>query len=159
MARRWLGWPTRPDVIVMGLACVVLFAFQAAGEELICRGWLTQTLGQFLRRRGLVVLIVAALFALAHRFLHGVLAFPYFAIWSLGLSALTLMDRRLERAIGVHAANNISTVLVFMFVPAWPAQAPVLFSHSPVHWWHLVVLATQLGMIYLAARWLVRCAS
>jgi hypothetical protein len=74
---------------------------------------------------------------------------------SLGLSALTLMDRRLELAIGVHAANNISTALFFMFVPAWPAQAPVLFGHSRVRWSHLVVFATQLGMIYLAARWLV----
>jgi uncharacterized protein len=149
-----VAWPTSPELIVTGLLCIALFPFQAAGEELIFRGWLTQTLGQFLRWRGLLVLIVGLLFALAHGFSHGMLAVPYFLVVSLGLSALTLMDGRLELAIGAHAANNIS----FLFSRLFSASAApqLLFDHTQLPWSAVGMAVIQSGVVCLAACWIVR---
>jgi membrane protease YdiL (CAAX protease family) len=148
------AWPTSPEVILSGLLCVALFPVQAAGEELIFRGWLTQTLGQFLRWRWLLVLIVGLLFALAHGFSHGIFAVPYFVVMSLGLSALTLMDGRLELAIGAHAANNISFLLARLFSASAPPQ--LLFDDSQLPASAIIVGIIQSVLVVVAARWIVQ---
>jgi uncharacterized protein len=149
-----VAWPTNREIIVTGLLCIALFPFQAAGEELIFRGWLTQTLGQFLRRRWLLVLIVGLLFALGHGFSHGMAAFPYFVVMSLGLSALTLMDGRLELAIGAHAANNISFLIMRLLSASAPPR--LLFDHTQLPWSAVGIGIIQSGLVYLAACWFVR---
>ncbi len=98
---RWL-W-----ALVLGLAVIPL---QAAGEELLFRGWLTQTIGQFLRRPWAVAIIVGVLFALVHTLAPA--GMLYFTVVSLGLSALTLSDGRLELAIGAHTAQNLFVLLI-----------------------------------------------
>jgi membrane protease YdiL (CAAX protease family) len=149
-----LALPKSEELVVTALVCVALFPFQAAGEELIFRGWLTQTLGQFLRHRWLLVAIVGLLFALAHGFSHGLFAIAYFLVISLGLSALTLTDRRLELAIGAHAANNICVVLGRLF--SSQAHPQLLFLNTQVSWWALIVTVLQFALVCLAACWIVR---
>ena len=86
-------------------AGLVLIPLQAGGEELVFRGWLTQTIGQWLRYRVALVLLVGVLFALVHSTAPGALV--YFTVFSAGLSATTLKDGRLELAIGAHTMQNL----------------------------------------------------
>ena len=113
----WGGAPggRGEDVALLLLVVAVTTPLQAAGEEYLFRGWLTQALGSLFGRAavGAVVtgLVSATLFALAHgqqdpylfadRFAFGVLA-----------SLLTWATGGLEAAIAVHAVNN-----VVVFVP------------------------------------------
>jgi hypothetical protein len=129
-------------------------SFPSGGRGIDLPRWLTQTLGQFLRHRWLLVLIVGLLFALAHGFSHGILAVLYFVIISLGLSTLTLMDGRLELAIGAHAANNISVVLARLFSGSAPPL--LLFDHTQLPWSAVVIGIIQSGLLCLAACWIVR---
>jgi uncharacterized protein len=145
-----LTWSPSAKLIPLGLAMLALLPFQAAGEELIFRGWLTQTAGQFLRSPFLVAFIVAVLFALAHGFSHGAFAFPYYVVVSFGLSALTLMDGRLELAIGVHAAHNIAYLLGRLF--SGSELTLLLFDDVHVSRWASVIAAAQFGMICITAR-------
>jgi membrane protease YdiL (CAAX protease family) len=101
-----------PDWYLAAVLGLVVVPLQAGGEELLFRGWLTQMIGQGIRNRIVLALVVALLFALAHGFAAGPLAVPYFMIASLGLSAVTLKDQRLELAIGGHTAQNLFVLLV-----------------------------------------------
>ncbi len=149
------AWPS-PGLLMAGLLSIVLFPLQAAGEEMAFRGWLTQTLGQFLRRRWLVAFVVAAAFALAHGSYHGLFALPLYAVMSLGFSALTFLDQRLELAIGAHAANNIFVVVGGLFLSAHSAQPTLLFNHEQATWWMSAHALVQYALIYAMARWLLR---
>jgi len=149
-------WPTDAMMLITGLLSFVVFPFQAAAEELLFRGWLTQTLGQAIRRRWLVVLIVALLFALAHGDVRGVFAVLSYMVLSIGLSALSLGDRRLELAIGAHAANNIFVVALAL-VTSGPGGQPTLFLQSTVVPWSApLIVAAQMGLLYLVARRVMR---
>jgi membrane protease YdiL (CAAX protease family) len=106
---------------VLGLIVVPL---QAGGEELLFRGWLTQTLGQGIRNRVVLALVVGVLFALAHGVSPGGLA--YFTILSLGLSAVSLRAQRLELAIGAHVAQNLFVLLVV--TPFFEGGEPTLLG-------------------------------
>lgn len=151
-----LGSPPSREFLAAGLLSIALFPLQAASEELAFRGWLTQTLGQFLRWRWLLVLVVALVFALAHAPYAGPFVFPVYIIMSLGLSALTLLDQRVELAIGAHAANNIFVVIVSLFLSA-PLQRHTLFlDGGPVPWWAVLEAAIQFALVYAMAYWLVR---
>ena len=111
------GWPSGSgtDVVVLLLVVALTTPLQAAGEELLFRGWLSQAVGSLIRGAltGAVVsaLVSAVLFALAHGaqdvwlFLDR-LAFGFLA------SYLVWRTGGLEAAIAVHAVNN-----VVVFVP------------------------------------------
>jgi uncharacterized protein len=150
-----LSWPHGTLLITTAL-CLALIPLQAAGEELVFRGWLTQTLGQFLRSRPLLLLIVAAVFALAHGSLHGRYAFPFYLVMSLGLSLLTLWDERLELAIGIHTAQNVIAVIGGAIFAASAGQSTVLFNAIQVPWWSALVPAAQFFIVYLIVAWLER---
>ncbi|HEX7969941.1 MAG TPA: CPBP family glutamic-type intramembrane protease [Stellaceae bacterium] len=149
------AWPST-EMLAAALLSIVLFPLQAAGEEMAFRGWMTQTLGQLLRRRWLVALVVAVAFALAHGSYHGLFALPLYIVMSLGLSALTLLDQRLELAIGAHAANNIFVVIASLFLTAHSAR-PTLFLNEVQATWSMSARAVvQFALIYAMARWLLR---
>jgi uncharacterized protein len=150
-----LSWPHGTLLITTAL-CLALIPFQAAGEELVFRGWLTQTLGQFLRSRPLLLLIVAAVFALAHGSLHGRYAFPFYLVMWLGLSLLTLWDERLELAIGIHTAQNLLAVIGGAVFAASADRSTILFNAIQVPWWSALVPATQFFIVYLIVAWLER---
>lgn len=96
---------------------LVLTSIQTATEELVFRGYVMQALSLALRRPAAVAVASAVLFTLPHllnpEVRHGALLFAasYFVIGLL-LAAVTLRDGRLELAIGIHAANNLTLALV-----------------------------------------------
>ena len=109
----WLNpAPLRPEPNLFGLALflLLLVPFQAAGEEYLFRGFLSQFIGQWLRSRRwafwLPLLLTSLLFALV----HGQQDLPLF-LTRFGLGAvffwLTWHSGGLEAAIGLHAASNL----------------------------------------------------
>lgn len=107
------GWPWRFSIAaalpVFALS-LVLIPLQAASEELIFRGYLTQALGRILSSRLVIAAIVAVVFGLLHLSLHGPLTLPYYFVLSLVFSLVSLRDERLELVIGGHAAMNLFAV-------------------------------------------------
>lgn len=90
---------------------------------------------------------------LGARFLLRHFCLPILCRRAVGLSALTLMDRRLELAIGVHAANNIGAVERLFSSP----NSSLHFDNKAVPWWG-GGFAAEMAIIYFAARWIVRRA-
>jgi membrane protease YdiL (CAAX protease family) len=100
-------WPSGSGISLPGLAVVMLLVpFQAASEEMLFRGYLTQALGRLMRDRAKIAVAVGAVFGAAHFFAYGPLTIPYLALLSMIFSLVSLRDERLELVIGAHTANN-----------------------------------------------------
>lgn len=107
-------WPHGSGIIAAVLA-IIGIPFLAFGEELYFRGWLTQTLGQYIRVPVVVVAIVAVAFAAYHT-QYDLRGKMLMVISSLGFSALSLRDQRLEFSIGAHSMLNTCVVLQTLFL-------------------------------------------
>ncbi|NPT40506.1 CPBP family intramembrane metalloprotease [Paraburkholderia sp. 1N] len=121
-----LRLPTSGQIFAAA-AAIIAIPFFAFSEELFFRGWLTQTLRQYVRFRLVVVTIVALAFAVYHtQYDFHMKAMLFMS--SFGLSALSLRDQRLELAVGAHAMLNICVSLEMLFFSGgWHTQtsAPV----------------------------------
>jgi uncharacterized protein len=144
-------WSLLPPTLV----ALIVIPIQAGTEELMCRGWLTQLLGQAIRNRIVVALLVAVFFSL----LHGVvswISFAYFMIASLAFSAISLRDGRLELAIGAHAIQNLFVLLVASQVADGSHKPSLLDSHPAEMPWTELPLGIAIALIgYLLLGWLV----
>jgi uncharacterized protein len=115
------------------LLAIVLIPIQAATEELIFRGYLTQAFGLLKRGIWLAWLVPAILFGLLHGVNPEVEAFGfktmmiYYIGMGLFLGWLTLKSQGLELAIGLHVANNLYASLMITF-PESAIPSPALFS-------------------------------
>jgi membrane protease YdiL (CAAX protease family) len=117
------GWPwifKSPEPLPIFLLALVLIPLQAASEELLFRGYLTQTLGRVLRSRVAIVFVVALAFGGLHLNVHGPLTVPFFVLVSLVFSIVSLRDERLELAVGGHAAMNLFAFVVAATVVLGP---------------------------------------
>jgi len=110
------GWPgTGGDhVLLLIVLCLLTTPLQAAGEEFLVRGWITQSVGAWFARPlpGAVVagLVSATVFALLHgsqnlwlfgdRFVFGLVA--SYLVWRTG---------GLEAAVALHTISNISSIV------------------------------------------------
>ncbi|GAB4068965.1 hypothetical protein GCM10028777_29570 [Angustibacter speluncae] len=110
------GFPTgtADDQAVALLLCVLLTTpLQCAGEEYLCRGWLTQAIGSFFSRALLAVLVPAVVTAAVFAGMHSLGAEQNLALFldrfAFGLLASYLVWRTggLEAAIAAHTANNL----------------------------------------------------
>lgn len=117
--------PYRPGAEVpVWIAALALVPLQAAAEEVLFRGYLTQSLGLIVRGRVLPTLLVSTLFALAH-----VGPAPWWTLlgpfaFGVAMSAVVLRDGRLEAAIGAHIAHNLLALSL---------NGPSPFADSPAH--------------------------
>jgi len=89
-----------------------LVPFQAASEEMLFRGYLTQALGRIFRNRAKIIVAVGLIFGAIHFNAYGLLTLPYLLGLSLIFSLVSLRDERLELAIGGHMAMNWVAVAV-----------------------------------------------
>ncbi len=92
------------------------FLIQAPAEEMIFRGYLTTRIAALVPLRGVLptaigVIGSSAAFALIH-FYHAAGTAQIFLL-GLGCSLVRLIDRRLERAMGLHTALNVMIAVVF----------------------------------------------
>jgi membrane protease YdiL (CAAX protease family) len=100
------AWVDMRSFLISLAVLTVFVPAQAAAEEYVFRGWLTQAAGAFLRSQWLVVLPQAALFATAHGWgttwgFIDLLFFGLVAGW------LTIRTGGLEATIALHILNNL----------------------------------------------------
>jgi uncharacterized protein len=142
------------------LVVIFLTPFQAAGEEYLFRGYLTQAIGSWVPHgprsrmlgRTLAVTIPAVLFALA----HGIGQSPpvFFDRLAFGLVAgvLVIATGGLEAAIAMHVLNNF---VAFGFAIAFDEMDTAL-NPGEASWWMLPSTLTQsfvyLGLAVVVAR-------
>ena len=152
-----VGWPwgfsamAALPVLLLGLLLVPL---QAASEELLFRGYLTQALGRLGRSR--IAIAVGLAFGALHLNAYGPLTVPYFVVVSLIFSLVTLRDERLELAIGGHAAMNLFAFTTASTISVEPGLIGAGQSGVPFNWAAIVVLVINGALFYGLTRLLVR---
>src|SRR4051794_23456210 len=148
------GAPPWGQSALLLAAGAVAFPLQSGAEELVFRGWLTQTLGQLVRPRLQLAALVGILFTAAH-VPHGGPAFLALVVTSVGFSLLSLYDGRLELAIGAHAAHNLVLAVAGIVLD----RSEHLFTHHQAVGWLAVVFALVQGTVaVLFARLILRPA-
>jgi membrane protease YdiL (CAAX protease family) len=103
------GAPER-DAALLLLVVLLTTPLQAAGEEYLCRGWLTQAIGSLVPRAAVGAIVAALVSATVFAFAHGQQDPWLFADrFAFGLVASWLVWRTggLEAAIAVHTVNNV----------------------------------------------------
>jgi membrane protease YdiL (CAAX protease family) len=143
---------TAIPVIAMAL---VLTPLQAASEELLFRGYMTQALGRVFKSRIAIIGVVSVTFAALHCNVYGPLTMPYMIIVSLIFSLVSLRDGRLELVIGAHTAENWLSI-------GGIDSLTYMLPDTQITWPYLPVLLVQGVLFYGATGWLVqrfeRCA-
>ncbi|MEZ4827923.1 MAG: type II CAAX endopeptidase family protein [Bacteroidia bacterium] len=122
-----------PSLIVV----LLLIPLQTSLEELLFRGYLLQGFGLWFKRPWAAVLASSTLFGLLHianpeisKFGYGILI--YYIGFGIVMAVVTLMDERMEIALGVHAGNNIYGASVITFSGS-ALQTPTLFTINEYH--------------------------
>jgi uncharacterized protein len=99
------------------IAALILTPIQTSSEELFFRGYLIQGLSRITKNKYVLIIITGLLFMFPHLLNPEVqrgaalMAMYYFSFGALA-AFLTLKDNRLELALGVHAANNLTLVFI-----------------------------------------------
>jgi uncharacterized protein len=132
------------------LVIVLLTPFQAAGEEYLFRGYLTQAVGGVFRRAWVAVLVPAFLFGLAHGLGQSVPVFFDRFAFGLVAGALVILTGGLEAGIAMHVLNNF---LAYGLALAFSDMASAL-NPSGGSWWSIPVTLTQ-SLVYLVLAVLV----
>jgi membrane protease YdiL (CAAX protease family) len=143
--------PMTETILGFALVVVLLVPFQAAAEEYLFRGYLTQAFGGLFAHpvvaRGIAVLVPALLFALA----HGAQDPPVFVdrlAFGLVAGVLVIVTGGLEAAIAMHVLNNfVAFGLALAFTDIGTALNPTGGT-----WWSLPATLTQ-SFVYLGLAW------
>lgn len=128
-------------------AVLVLVPFQAAAEEYAFRGLLLQTLGSWISRPVIPILLTSVLFMLPHAYnVWGMLE-----VFLLGLTAgvLTHKTNGLEAAIALHVINNV-VVFVTLLTGVFGTTSASASLSSPVS------LAITTLMLAAYATWILK---
>lgn len=153
------GWPWRFSLaarLPLFVLAVLLIPLQAASEEVLFRGYLTQALGRIARSRILIAATVGVVFGVLHLNVHGTLTMPYFFILSLIFSLVSLRDDRLELTIGGHAAMNLFAFGAATAGLVEPAVVGAGNGAMPFNWVAIAVLIVNGALFYGCTRLLVR---
>jgi membrane protease YdiL (CAAX protease family) len=127
-----LGQPLPPmPALSVVLIALALTPLQAASEEILFRGYLTQALGRVFHSRAKIIVAVGILFAMAHWNAYGNLTMPYMFIVSVMLSFVSLRDEGLELTIGAHTAMNWIGVGEIGEIAAGHPLAQISWPHVP----------------------------
>jgi membrane protease YdiL (CAAX protease family) len=132
------------------LVILFLTPLQAAGEEYLFRGYLTQAVGGMFHSTWVAVLVPAFLFGLAHGLGQSVPVF--FDRFAFGIVAGILVIRTggLEAGIAMHVLNNF---LAYGAALAFGDMATTL-NPTGSNWWTIPVTLTQ-SLVYLGLAVLV----
>jgi membrane protease YdiL (CAAX protease family) len=144
---------TRDFLLVIAL----LTPLQAAGEEYVFRGYLTQAFGSLLPHRrislALAVLAPALLFALAHGLGQSLPVFIDRFAFGVVAGILVIRTGGLEAAIAMHVLNNF---FAYGLALSFGDMTEALNASGPSSPWMIVSTLTQ-SLVYLAlASWVAK---
>jgi membrane protease YdiL (CAAX protease family) len=158
---RYVFTPNLPVLLPFAIAAVFLIPLQTSAEELFFRGYFLQAAGLVVRRPLVLAALSGLLFALPHAANPEVAvsfwpAMGFYFVFGAVLAALTLREGGAELALGVHAANNLFTVLFANFDGS-ALKTPALFTASGFDpWYNLVGTAVALLVLCLIFGLLLR---
>ncbi|MFD2684267.1 type II CAAX prenyl endopeptidase Rce1 family protein [Streptomyces phyllanthi] len=145
----WVGRRTFASAMAV---LVVLVPFQAAAEEYVFRGWLTQAAGAFLRSPWIAALPQSLLFAAAHGW-GTVWGFIDLAVFGLATGWLAVRTGGLEAGIALHVVNNL-TAFGFAAAVVDGLSSDETSADAP---WQQAVISITVTVIYTAmVLWLAR---
>ncbi|MEU0560819.1 type II CAAX endopeptidase family protein [Dactylosporangium sp. NPDC006015] len=144
----WVGAGPFAAALVMLL---VLVPLQSAGEEYLCRGWLLQAAGAYVRSLWLPLALQAVVFAAIHG--DGTpWGYTDLILYSVATGWLTVRTGGLEAAIALHTVNN----LVGMLASAAFGELASTETVAGVGWRFLAVDVLLLPVYVAAITWLAR---
>jgi hypothetical protein len=117
-----------PQFILFLLAGLLLFPLQTTAEELLFRGYLLQGLSRLSRQPLLLSSIIGLLFMISHlpnpeiEVNPWLMAANFFAV-GFALTLISIKDNGLELALGIHAANNLFSLVAIYPEPSLPIKA------------------------------------
>ena len=140
-------------------AILVCIPIQAATEELVLRGLVMQESGRLLGSGWAALLVSSGLFGILHGANPEVQSFgvatmlSYYVGFGLLMGALTLVDGRLELALGIHVANNVLSLALVTY-PSTVLPVPALVRMETVNPILVVWSLAAAGLVFtaLAAR-------
>jgi uncharacterized protein len=131
----------------------LLTPIQTSCEEIFFRGYLIQGMGLITRQPLILMISNGLLFFLPHlgnpEISHGIVwvSLEYFSI-GVFLALITLRDNRLELALGVHAANNITNIFFTTTDSVMGAPALWMAQPSPTTFVDVLVLFLSMAIAY-----------
>ncbi len=140
-------WP------VAFLIVLILTPIQTSAEEIFFRGYLLQGMGLITRQPLGLIFSNGVLFMLPHlgnpEVANGFfwVALEYFLI-GVFLAFITLQDNRLELALGVHAANNITHIFFTTSDSALGTPALWTAKPSPAGFMDIAVVLISISIAY-----------
>ena len=138
------------DWISLLLVCLLLIPLQTSAEEVFFRGYLWQGIGLLAPAGWVPLVITTVLFSVPHLANPEAAEYGWFPSLllyvgaGLLLGSVTLLDDRLELALGIHAATNIFAA-AFVSYKAAVIQTPALLVANDLNIWLAV------AVFYLAA--------
>jgi len=106
------------------IICVIFLPLQTSFEEFLFRGYYMQGIALLTKYPAIPILLTSALFALAHMFNPEVAAFGwevmfvYYFCFGVCMAIVTVMDKGIELALGMHAIHNIISALTVTYEDA-----------------------------------------
>jgi uncharacterized protein len=148
-----------PGTILFGLIALILTPIQTSAEEFFFRGYLLQGLQRLTKKRIVLLGISGLIFAIPH-FMNAemqldflLLALFYFG-FGVFLTYITLQDGRLEAALGIHAANNLFTVVVANYDGSSLPSPSVFTSAGMDPIFNLLILVVGIFIFLIVYSWL-----
>jgi uncharacterized protein len=135
------------------IATLVLTPIQTSCEEIFFRGYLMQGMGLITRQPLILIVSNGLLFFLPHlgnpEIAHGIVwvSLQYFSI-GVFLALITLRDNRLELALGVHAANNITNIFFTTTDSVMGAPALWMIQPNPTTFVDVLALFLYMAIAY-----------
>ncbi|MER6157935.1 CPBP family intramembrane glutamic endopeptidase [Streptomyces sp. NPDC001868] len=138
---------------LLGLATVCLLVpFQAAAEEYVFRGWLTQAVGAWCRSPWIAVTPQAVLFAAAHGW-GTPWGFADLVVFGLITGMVTIRTGGLEAAIALHVLNNLVPMGI---LSALAGGLETDETAADMDWMTLAVDVPLVALYAVAVLWLAR---
>jgi uncharacterized protein len=135
------------------ISALFFTSIQTSTEEIFFRGYVMQGMGLLTRQPLVLIISNGLLFLLPHlanpEIANGLLwvSLQYFSM-GVFLAFITLQDNRLELALGVHAANNISNIFFTTTDSALGAKALWMSKPSPASIIDVVFLLILCSIAY-----------
>jgi uncharacterized protein len=145
---KWAEW------VPFSLAAIILTPIQTSAEELLFRGYFLQGLGLITKRKWVLVIISGLIFAVPHflnpemKYGFVLMALFYFSFGAI-LTMITLKSNRLEYALGIHAANNLMTVLLANYKDSALPSPSIFMANIVDPVFNLISFLLGAGLIYL----------
>lgn len=145
--------------VSFAIFAIILTPIQTSAEEVFFRGYLLQSMALITRNKWVLILLSGVVFAIPH-FLNPememgfwILALYYFSFGVL-LALVSIQSNSLELALGVHAANNLFTVLIANYSNSAVASPSIFLATTLDPTFNMISFLAGAVVYWLVIRWL-----